>query len=153
MPTQKSDLPSEEYEYRIIVPRYTNDGRAINFDDIKDYIMETIKHFGGVTIIPEVIGCWYSEEKKDYVCDVSMIMIAARDREYAEGNWEEVVKKDREFVENLAKRIADDLGQEAVFVEEDTVDVKFVEGEDKPAKFKKRVWSTTDIAWTKLRVP
>jgi len=76
-------MVDEDYKYTIILPRYTNDGKYVNPDVLKHFAREIMKHFGGFTAHPWVLGCWYDPEAespdKEYVCELNELIFAGRD--------------------------------------------------------------------------
>jgi len=117
--------------FRIIVPKYSNAGERISTDVLAKYAKAIAEKFGGVTVYPSTIGCWVTKDGS-LQCEENIVIEA--DLETSELR-EEDVKEYEEFVKDIAKRIANDLGQEEVMytidVLEDVVSVK--------GKYRKRI--------------
>lgn len=114
-------------EYKIIVPKWDNSGRKIRPDELEDIGKKMSEHFGGVTIIPSVLGCWKSPEGK-LQCEENAIFSSFRDSESSE-NWEMQKRIDEEFIKNIARSLGERFGQESVIIAEDKVEVSFIKGE------------------------
>jgi hypothetical protein len=113
-------------EFKIIVPKYSNDRERIDSDVLAMYAKKMAEYFGGVTVNPSVLGCWVDEERGELVCEENLILMSAFD---ASSKTEREIEEAREFVRGLAKEIGDDLGQAAIMVIEDNIDrFEFVEG-------------------------
>ena len=111
-----------EREFKVILPKYDNEGHRINTDELKSDALKMARHFGGVTVLPSILGCY--ETNGELQCEENMMLLSVRD-----SSDEGIMKKDRGFINSLAKDIGKRLGQESVFVEEDIIqDVSFVAG-------------------------
>ncbi|MCD6408368.1 hypothetical protein J7L87_04885 [bacterium] len=113
-------------EYRLIVPKWDNSGRKIKSEEIEEIAKRMSDHFGGVSIIPSILGCWKNEEGK-LICEENLVFQAYRDSESVR-DWERQKKIDEEFVNSIAKELGKRFGQESVLISEDKVEVNFVEG-------------------------
>ena len=113
-------------EYRLIVPKWDNSGRKIKSEEIEEIAKRMSDHFGGVSIIPSILGCWKNEEGK-LICEENLVFQTYRDRESVR-DWERQKKIDEEFVNSIAKELGKRFGQESVLIGEDKVEVNFVEG-------------------------
>jgi len=118
-----------EREFKIILPKHDRGGHRLSTEVIKDYADKMTEHFGGVTVIPSVLGCYESEKTGRVECEENTIMMSARD-----SSDESVIEKDVKFMNDLAKNAGEIFGQESIFIEEDIVkDVSFVAGVKKEA--------------------
>ena len=121
-----------EAEFKVIVPKYDNEGHRIGTEVLSEIAAEMSEHFGGVTVIPTVLGCWKDEEGK-LVCEENALFISARDLDSVK-DPDKILSEDRVFMRRLAEKVGKKLGQEYVFVEEDVIqDVSFVAGMRKPS--------------------
>ncbi len=112
--------------FSVIVPKYDNSGRKIDVEFHKKYAKQMITRFGGVSVIPVVLGCW-TNNKGQVICEENAMMISMRDYDDIT-NAEEQLKTDRAFIKQLAKQVGTELGQDSVMTEEDEIDVQFVKG-------------------------
>jgi len=111
-----------EREFKLVVPKFDNDGHRISTEKLKEIALEMSKHFGGVSVFPKVLGCW--EGKEGLECEENALLVSARD-----SSDEKQFKDDMEFMKNLAKKVGNELGQEAVMLSEDIIkDVSFIAG-------------------------
>lgn len=138
----------QESEFRIVVPKFDNSGNPISDRAISQIAKDMSDRFGGVTINPSVLGCWWDKDRNRLMCENNTTMSSVRDCEGMSDNvCRDAVKKDRVFVQDLAKRVGDDFGQASIMVSEDVLrDTQFVE-----TGFKQRVsprfrrdWGKTD---------
>ena len=81
-------IQNEDFEFKLILPKNDNSGNRINPETHKHYASELAKRFGGVTIIPDVLGCWINQ-KGILQCEKNMIMVANRDNKV----WDSDKKK------------------------------------------------------------
>jgi len=114
-------------EYRVIVPKYDNSGRKIRAEEMEGLAKKMSEHFGGVTIIPSVLGCWVSERDKKLICEENVVFSSLRDSESVP-NWEKQKREDETFIKNLAREVGTRFGQESVLISEDKVEVDFIKG-------------------------
>ena len=116
-------METTEREFTIIIPHSDNDGHTISTDVAKRYARSMSKHFGGVTVIPHVLGCFVNDKNK-LQCEENTMLTAARD------STDKIqFSKDRLFMAQLAKRAGEELGQESIMWNEDIIkDVDFIEG-------------------------
>jgi len=113
-------------EYKLIVPKWDNSGRKIKAEELEEIGKKMSEHFGGVTIIPSVLGCWKTPEGK-LQCEENVLFSSFRDSESVR-DWERQKRIDEEFVRNLARRLGERFGQESVLIAEDKVEVTFIKG-------------------------
>ncbi|HDM76728.1 hypothetical protein DRP04_00185 [Archaeoglobales archaeon] len=114
-------------EFKIIVPKYSNDRERIDSDVLATYAKKMAEYFGGVTVNPSILGCWFDRERDQLVCEENLMLLSAFD---ASSKSESELERARDFVRNLAREIGKDLGQAAVMVVEDNIDrFEFVEGD------------------------
>jgi len=104
-----------EREYKIIVPKFDNSDNKISSDELKELATRMAHQFGGITVIPVVIGCWKPEKTEDLVCEENAIFIVYRDMDDTvrrTGLTPEVItKKDEKFIKELSAEIAKRFGQ------------------------------------------
>ena len=134
-------------EYRIIVPKWDNSGRKIKSEEIEEIAKEISEHFGGVSIIPSILGCWKDEKRNKLVCEENLVFSTYRDSEGVK-DWGKQKKIDEEFIRSLAKKLGERFGQESVLIGEDKVEVDFVKGKYMESLPKGRV----GIDWFKKMV-
>lgn len=118
-------------EYRIVIPQYDNSGNKIDPKQIEYFAKKMAEHFGGVTVIPNVLGCWKDESGK-LQCEKNTLLISNDDSEKYP-NWSERKAESERFINNLASEIGKKLGQACVYTSESRVEVNFVEGKYKKA--------------------
>ena len=119
-------MPKYDRIFAIVVPKYSNAGERVATEQLEEYAKEMAREFGGVTVIPSVLGCWIEEGSGEMICEENMIIESAFD---ASSVSDEELERKREFVKELAREIGEDLGQYAVMAYEDIIDrVEFVEG-------------------------
>jgi len=107
-----------EREFKLIVP-------LTEQKKMEEIATEMTKNFGGVTIIPFTRGFWLDSEGKA-VYDDSVIMLSSRDIKRGQDHLN-IFKKDWEFMQNLASKIAKELEQDTVFTQQDIIkDVELV---------------------------
>lgn len=111
-------------DYRMVFPKRDNSGQRIRPDVLAEYPRAMGRRFGGVTVYPTVLGCYVSQETGDFQCEENVVAVStARERFPSESQQNE------EFIENLGRRAAVDLGQEAIFeVETRDEDAHFIGG-------------------------
>ena len=132
----------KEKEYTVIVPKYDNSGRKIKTEIIKKYTHEFGKHFGGVTVIPSVLGCVVDKRTKKLQCEENIILMGNRDLDEYKGDEKkikEVTEDDIKFIDRISRRIGRVLGQDSIMTTEDYVDVDFEEGKRKEELEKRKI--------------
>lgn len=111
----------EDYEFKVILPRKDNSGNFIDLKRHFDYAKELSGRFGGVTILPQVFGCYVMDN--DLMCEENVMMVANRDNQFPsrDNNYEKPVpfEEDRMFIRRLSKKIGFEFGQEAILEEGD----------------------------------
>lgn len=101
------------------------------------YTEELSKHFGGATVAPKQIGCWFNQwaEPPKHECEEVMRIIVARELDTGD-SWpidpesnEKVASEvrmnqlDREFVNKITKQMGIELGQWVIFETEKYIDI------------------------------
>lgn len=133
---------TSEREHTVIIPKYDNSGRKIKPEVIRKYSNKLSERFGGVTIIPSILGCWIGKDNKQ-VCEENIIIRANRDLDQTpkltNDKKLEIIKQDREFINRLSKEIGEDLGQEAIMTSEDDVEISFMKGRRKEELEKEKI--------------
>jgi len=114
-------------EYRIIVPKWDNSGRKIKAEELQAIAQKMSDHFGGVTIYPSVVGCWWSDDRK-FICEENAVFVSFADSESSE-DWKKQIQDDERFVFNLAKELGERFGQATVSVGKNNVEVAFLKGQ------------------------
>lgn len=126
-------MQSFKREYKIIIPMNDNSGNYIPITSKQKYLSEIVNHFGGITVVPNTIGCYFSDKTKQVECDVNAIVYANRIfKDKNEILNHSQIQKDREFIRNLSKEIGKDYGQESVFTSEMKCNADLTECEWRP---------------------
>lgn len=116
-----------EREFRIILPKFDNAGQRISTDVLRDYAQQVAKHFGGVDVFPATLGCYYSKQEQRLQCEENIVIEATRN----DATPDEVTA-DTLWMHKLAGEAARQLGQEEVFLQQDTATrTSFVQGHRK----------------------
>ncbi len=106
-----------EREWRVVIPKQDNDGQQIRFDLLAGYIEEVSRHFGGATVYPKTQGCWMMQQLyggEVLHCEPTMVVDVIRT-----GVDRGQITADGQWLADFATRIAVQLGQEAVFEQQD----------------------------------
>lgn len=103
-----------ERTFRMLLPKYDNAGRRIDTDALRDIAKEVARRFGGVTVSPVELGCWVGPDDR-LQCEENLALEVTRT-----GATPEQLEQDRQWFLDLARRAGRLLGQEAVFVQEET---------------------------------
>ena len=112
-------------KYSIIIPKWDNSGRKIRPEILEKVVKRMSEHFGGATVIPSVLGCWKEGDK--LICEENAEVYSIRDSESV-SDVERQNQIDERFVRDLAKSVANELGQSAVMVTEGIQEVTFIGG-------------------------
>ena len=133
-----------DIKYSVVIPKYDNSGRKIRPEAIGDKVKKMARHFGGVTVIPSVLGCW-ENDKGNLVCEENTEAYSIRDvgKDMANSEISKIRKKDTEFMVELGEEIGEDLGQAVVMVSNARTEMAFVSGEYKDSIYK------TGVDWFK----
>ncbi|MDP6413639.1 MAG: hypothetical protein QGG54_01130 [Gammaproteobacteria bacterium] len=135
---------THERRYSIAIPKFSNrDSRGarvrVPAETLHRYAAEISKHFGGVTVTPSQIGCWYNHwvDPPEHECEEVMSLVTAREMDGKE-NWpinpqtgkkaknaSQVRNIDREFLQQFSKQLGTELGQWTVMETETQTDVQF----------------------------
>lgn len=132
----------DDIKYSIIIPKYDNSGRKIKPEVIEKKVRKMARHFGGVTVIPSVLGCWEDEDGK-LVCEENAEIYSIRNFEGDEDKTK-IRLKDLDFVFDLAKEIGEELGQASVMISNAKTEMAFVSG-----KYRENLKEKTGIDWFK----
>ncbi len=121
-------MPKTEREYKLIIPKWDNEGHKIKSEVIEKYAGEMSDKFGGVSITPSVLGCW--KDKGKIQCEENIELVSGRDIPDTTNGRSKIFEEDKKFLRKLAKQIGTDLGQDSIYVTEDIVkDISFIKGE------------------------
>ena len=105
-------MPSRQF--KIILPKYDNEGHRIDTDVLRDFSKEIAQEFGGVTVTPTILGC-FSGEDGTLQCEENMMIEAVViDKDMA------AILDKRLFMFQVAQRSGLSLGQEAIMLQEET---------------------------------
>lgn len=118
-----------EREFRVILPKFDNEGHRISTDVIKRFAVAMADRFGGITVLPTTLGCYATARDHGLMCDENAILESVR----TDATPEELAG-DQQFMVGLAGQAARELGQEAVF-EQQVSDTRttFVPGQLRPS--------------------
>lgn len=130
-----------DIKYSIMIPKYDNSGRKIKAEVLEEKVKRMARHFGGVSVIPSVLGCWEDDEG-NLICEENAEVYSIRNYESPEDVSKR--KKDLEFVIDLAEEIGKELGQASIMVSNAKSEVVFVSGE-----YKEQLKGKTGIDWFK----
>ena len=115
-----------ESEYSMTLPKYDNSGRHVKPSILKKYAVKMAEQFGGVSVIPSILGCWVNDGKLQ--CEENIKLTSSVD-----SSNPEVHVNALRFVRSLAKQAGKDTGQDSIFVTDDALnDVMFVKGKYSP---------------------
>ncbi len=121
----KESIPSEmeEWDNRawLIIPKNYNDGKIVPNQVIEEYKRKIRERFGGSTIFNDVTG-EYISKVGDVAIDNNLVLMIGYSRDDTQAG--------RAFLQELAKEIATDLGQESVTLMFDKAINKFVKAEN-----------------------
>ena len=119
----------DDIEFGIILPKYDNSGRKIDPKFHEEIAEEMSKNFGGVTVIPTILGCWVGENGK-LQCEENVLMFSIRDTESIEKgkNINEVINEDRKFMWELGKKAGKIFGQASIMELQGKTEATFIEG-------------------------
>ena len=135
---------THERHYNIAIPKFSNkDSRGarvrVPAETLHRYAMDVSKHFGGVSVTPSQIGCWYNHwaDPPEHECEEVMSLVTAREMDSRE-NWptdpktdkkarnaSQVRDIDRDFLKQFSKQLGEELGQWTVMETETRTDVQF----------------------------
>ena len=118
-----------ERVFRAIIPKRDNSDQPIKASALESLASELIERFGGVTVYPAAMGCFKMEEG-DVVCEENIVVetvfqIVTDPKQQVEGcggtldQWEQVDQQNK-FMRTWANKAAKRLGQEAIFIQEET---------------------------------
>jgi len=119
-----------DIKYSLILPKYDNSGNKIKPEVLADKVKRMAEHFGGVTVIPSVLGCWKDEERGELVCEENAEVYAIRNSEDSE-NITKTRLEDLDFIYDLAKEVGNDFGQASIMISNARTEMSFVSGEYK----------------------
>jgi len=101
-------------QYRIILPKYDNEGHRIDTDVLRDFSKEVAQEFGGVTVTPTILGCFIGDDGS-LQCEENMMIEASS----SEPDVDETLRQ-RFFMHQLADRSGEILGQETIMMQEES---------------------------------
>ena len=114
-----------EQEWRIIVPTMDNSGYPIKTQVLQTIADEVARFFGGVTVYPAA-GCY--DKDGQLLCDTNMVVTASQ----VHGLAGPSVEEGNLFMQDLAKRLGQKLGQYDVMDQTEPLDLsEFVAGDYK----------------------
>lgn len=134
----KEECKAKEGFFQVIIPKGDNSKYKIKREYYKKYLSEINDRFGGSTIKPITLGCWYNEKKK-LICEPGFSIEEFRDfdskkemKNFSPKQKKEQLKKDYKFLQDIAKRIGKEFGQWSVpVVYQEIPDVSLIPGEYK----------------------
>ena len=103
-----------ERTFRMVLPKYDNSGQRISTDVLRDFAREVARRFGGVSVVPQQLGCYVGQDGR-LQCEENVVLEVTRT-----GATPEQLEQDRRWFMDLARQAGRKLGQEAVFVQEET---------------------------------
>jgi hypothetical protein len=105
-------------DYKLILPKYSNNG--------EHFAKRMTKQFGGVTILPSVLGCFAGKE--GLICEENVVLSSSRDSE-STPNFGDQTKKDESFMgDMMAHSAGTRFGQESIMISESKTEVSFPQG-------------------------
>ncbi len=114
-------MPQTEREHVLILPKFDNDGHRIEVDMLRKYATMMAKEFDGVSIAPTTLGCWVPKGG-ELQCEENIKLSSSRDLDdMSDAEAETRMRKDRQFMDKLAKAAGDEFGQDAIFVQTDII--------------------------------
>jgi hypothetical protein len=124
-------MAKTERTFSIVIPKFDNEGHRITTDESKRVAIHMSNHFGGVSVFPNILGCFADNDKLQ--CEPNILLVSAR-----QSTNENDFEKDRDFLAKLAHREGIKLGQKSIFTEEDIIqNASWVAGERKQSVPKK----------------
>lgn len=109
--------------YRLTVPKFDNSGERIDPAVIERYAREVSSFFGGVSVVPDIVGCYITDHGQLQCEQNARLEATAVEETETQG------ERNKGFAHDLAARIGRDLGQESIFeVEERDISRQFVPG-------------------------
>jgi|TARA_Y100000310_G_C20671913_1_gene810764 hypothetical protein len=106
-----------ERTFRMVLPKYDNSGRRISTDILRDISRNIASRFEGISVIPSMLGCYAPPEGGDMECEENIILEATRS---GPDTTVDLLKKDVEFFAAAAKEAGVLLGQEEIYIQEET---------------------------------
>ena len=97
-----------EREFRLILPKFDNDGHRLSVDSLSRYATKMAERFEGVTVEPEVLGCYQDGPQPQ--CEENILAFAV-----ALNRTQQQLRVDQEFMVHLATQAAQGFGQHQVF--------------------------------------
>ena len=118
-----------EREFRMILPKFDNEGHRISTDVIKRFAVAMANRFGGITVLPTTLGCYAIHRDGGLQCDENAVLESVRT-----DATQDQLQGDQDFMVGLAGQAARELGQESVFEQQETdTRTTFVPGQLRPA--------------------
>jgi len=96
-------------EYSLVFPLESNSGKPIPLGRYDKYIVEISKHFGGLTVFTDTLGCSVDKNEdtgeEKLQCEPNILIKTNRmdDKKTAE--------EDKEFIEEIAEKAGDEFSQ------------------------------------------
>lgn len=116
---QKEEI-RDYVDIAVIIPKTDNSGVPFRKDVLEGYQQEVADKFGGITVYPDIRGCFYSPEKRKLQCEENMLMTATIKKRELPG-----IKL---WLDDFKSKVAHELGQEALYVTSEQKGVERVPG-------------------------
>jgi len=147
-----------EKEFTLILPKFDNEGNPISDSVLQDVAEKISKRFGGVTVIPDVLGCWHNDKTNELQCENNARILVGRDCESKITKYlmkkenktcDEIMEDDSVFMKNLAREVGVELGQSGIFLTEDIANISEIKGKWSPEVIPqlRRRWKSDEINW------
>ena len=105
----------------MILPKKDNEGHLISSKELAQYANAFSNYFQGITVNPKNLGCFYSNTNKRLECEETLLISSIREIK-DEKNMDLTFKKDREFLETMARIAGRDFSQETIFISEAVIE-------------------------------
>ena len=151
-------MAMSEAKFEVVVPKFDNSGNQISPKVIKEIAINMSNRFGGVSLIPQVLGCWFNRETSSLECEHHTLVFSGRDCEGESAkdwmkkekvsNCSHLVIKDKEFMDKLSKDTGEKFGQQTIFLSQDVYEsIEEVKGERKDDIHLRFRRSYKDVDW------
>ncbi|RLC30975.1 MAG: hypothetical protein DRH37_04085 [Deltaproteobacteria bacterium] len=107
------------------MPKFSNNERRIKPEEIESFAKRMTDQFGGVIVIPSVLGCYAGEQ--GLVCEENVVLSSSRDSE-STSNFRDQTRKDESFINDMAHRAGKRFGQESIMISQSKTEVSFPQG-------------------------
>ncbi len=101
-----------EREFRLVVPKFDNGNHRIAVSVLAGIVQRVADHFGGATVYPATLGCF--ETAGEIQCEENIVVDVTR-TDATPGQ----IQQDIDWMAGLAGDVARELGQEAVFEQQE----------------------------------